>query len=85
MQWTTDHIIEATNGRLLYGPPEACFSTVGIDSRTVAEDHLFVAICGERHDGHTFLTQVIEKGVRGLLVQTGSALSFGMPNGRRWV
>lgn len=76
MQWTTDHILEATGGRLLYGPPGACFSGVGIDSRTVGEDHLFVAICGERHDGHTFLTQVIEKGGRGLLVQVGSAAKF---------
>ncbi len=75
MQWSTDHILNATGGRLLYGPPGARFGGVGIDSRTVGEDQLFVAICGERHDGHTFIAQVVEKGVRGVVIQEGNGVS----------
>ena len=33
-----------------------------IDSRLVEEDYLFIAIKGERVDGHTFIPQVFEKG-----------------------
>ena len=72
MQWSSDHILSAVGGRLLYGPPEARFCGVGIDSRTVGKGQLFVAICGERHDGHTFIAQVIETGVRGVVIQEGN-------------
>ena len=73
MQWTIDQILKATGGRLLYGLSGTRFEGVGIDSRTVRDDQLFVAICGERHDGHTFIDQVIEKGVRGLAIQAETA------------
>lgn len=76
MQWTIDHILSATNGALLYAPPEASFTGVGIDSRTVGTDQLFVAIRGERHDGHTFVSQVVAAGGRGLVIESGSGTPF---------
>lgn len=39
-----------------------CVSGVAIDSRKVEEGYLFVAIKGERVDGHTFIPAVMEKG-----------------------
>ena len=69
MQWTIDHILEATGGRLRYGLPAVRFAGVGIDSRTIGAKELFVAIGGERHDGHMFVPQVIDKGVRGVVIQ----------------
>ncbi|MBI5551564.1 MAG: UDP-N-acetylmuramoyl-tripeptide--D-alanyl-D-alanine ligase [Desulfobacterales bacterium] len=68
MDWTPDHILKATAGRLLYGRPDAHFDGVAIDSRTIAAGQLFVAIRGEKHDGHTFIEQVAAKGVRGIIV-----------------
>lgn len=41
--------------------PVALFSGVSIDSRTAAEGDLFVAVVGERHDGHDFLPQALAK------------------------
>lgn len=41
--------------------PVALFSGVSIDSRSVADGDLFVALKGERHDGHDFLAQALEK------------------------
>ncbi|MBI5897492.1 MAG: hypothetical protein HZB24_16275, partial [Desulfobacterales bacterium] len=68
MDWTPDHIIKATAGRLLYGRPDAHFDGVAIDSRTIEATQLFVAIRGEKHDGHTFIDGVAAKGVRGIIV-----------------
>jgi UDP-N-acetylmuramoyl-tripeptide--D-alanyl-D-alanine ligase len=68
MRWTIDQIIEATSGRLISGPPDLTYAGVGIDSRSISDDFLFVAIRGEKHDGHTFLDQVVRSGVKGLVV-----------------
>jgi UDP-N-acetylmuramoyl-tripeptide--D-alanyl-D-alanine ligase len=72
MNWTIQHILQATGGRLLYGPDDATFEGVGIDSRTIAARQLFVAIRGERHDGHAYIDQVIAKGIRGVVVMGGA-------------
>ena len=69
MELTLDIVLQATGGRLLYGEPRQTLGSVGIDSRTVAAGALFVAIRGERHDGHAFVRQVAAKGVQGVLIQ----------------
>jgi len=51
------------------------FSGVSIDSRTIKEGELFVALKGERFDGHEFLMNAMEKG-RGALVSTPPAVAF---------
>lgn len=71
MTWTTRDILSATGGRLLGGAPQRDFAGIGIDSRRLPENALFVAIRGENHDGHTFLADVVARGGRGLLVQEG--------------
>ena len=42
--------------------PDAVVSTVGIDSRAVGPGSLFVAIAGERVDGHDFVADAFERG-----------------------
>lgn len=49
--------------------PEKTVSSVVIDSRLVEEEGLFVAIPGERVDGHSFVKAVLEKGALGALVE----------------
>jgi len=39
-----------------------------IDSRTVAEDELFFAVRGQRHDGHDFVAVAIERGALAAVV-----------------
>lgn len=41
---------------------------IGIDSRQLAPGSLFVAICGERFDGHDFCAQAAQAGAAALLV-----------------
>jgi UDP-N-acetylmuramoyl-tripeptide--D-alanyl-D-alanine ligase len=45
---------------------------ISIDSRKIKEGELFVAIKGERFDGHDFVPDVINKGAWGALVERSS-------------
>ncbi|MDO5568284.1 MAG: UDP-N-acetylmuramoyl-tripeptide--D-alanyl-D-alanine ligase [Eubacteriales bacterium] len=70
-------IIEITGGRLLAGDPSVTVTGMDIDSRTVKPGDLFVAIVGERVDAHRFVPQVIESGVRGVIVTEEDACPEG--------
>ena len=71
--WSTAEILEATGGNLAAGPADGMFSGIAIDSRQIAAGQMFVAIVGEVHDGHTFVNSVLEKGIRGVLVEQNKA------------
>ncbi len=47
---------------------EHCFSGLTIDSRAVEQGALFVALTGERVDGHDFVSQALETGAGGAIV-----------------
>ena len=58
----------------LLGNPDACrggapFNDIVIDSRRVRPGDLFVALRGERTDGHRFLGDALDKGATGLLTR----------------
>jgi UDP-N-acetylmuramoyl-tripeptide--D-alanyl-D-alanine ligase len=56
-----EEILVATGGRLLYGKPNGV-EGISIDSRTIREGELFVAIKGARFDGHNFVSQALNRG-----------------------
>jgi len=56
-----DDIIAATGGKVIYGD-SAAFTGVSIDSRTIKEGELFVALKGRRFDGHNFLNDALKRG-----------------------
>jgi UDP-N-acetylmuramoyl-tripeptide--D-alanyl-D-alanine ligase len=64
--------LAAMTGGTLYnsGVAARSFTGVSIDSRTIAAGQLFVAIPGERFDGHDFIPAAIQRGAAGLLVET---------------
>jgi UDP-N-acetylmuramoyl-tripeptide--D-alanyl-D-alanine ligase len=68
MNWSVDDILTATGGSLFAGDPQQRFAGIAIDSRIISAREAFVAIQGEVHDGHTFLPDVLGRGVRGLIV-----------------
>lgn len=51
--------------------PLADFAGVSTDSRTVRPGELYVALVGERFDGHAFVVAALEAGARGAVVSTG--------------
>jgi len=65
-RWTDAMIREALD--LATPAVPLVFSDVGTDSRTIAADQLFVALCGERFDAHAFLGNVAERGVKAAVV-----------------
>jgi UDP-N-acetylmuramoyl-tripeptide--D-alanyl-D-alanine ligase len=58
-------ILEDLQGRLL----NMEIKGISIDSRTVKEGELFIAIRGDRYDGHDFVPAAIQKGAWGALVE----------------
>ncbi len=46
----------------------ANFSVVSTDSRSIAQGELFVAVVGERFDGHAYVAEVIGRGAAGAIV-----------------
>ena len=59
-------ILKATGGKVLHEQQEK-FSGVSIDSRTILDGELFIAIRGERFDGHEYLYQALERGAGALV------------------
>jgi UDP-N-acetylmuramoyl-tripeptide--D-alanyl-D-alanine ligase len=67
---TAAMVARATGGRLLSGTPGQVFSDVSIDSRSLPGGSLFVALRGDRFDGHAFVAAACARGAAGLLVST---------------
>jgi UDP-N-acetylmuramoyl-tripeptide--D-alanyl-D-alanine ligase len=76
LSWTTSEILEATGGELLCGGEDHRFIGISIDSRTIAPNDMFVAIIGNVHDGHTFIHDVLNQGVKGLIVNSNKMHDF---------
>lgn len=66
--FTVQEVLTATQGKLVAGDPCGRIRGISIDSRVIRSRDLFIAIKGERFDGHEFIAQVVNKGVRVLLV-----------------
>jgi len=47
------------------------FKNISIDSRTLLKNDLFVAIKGKNFDGHSFLPEVLNKGVKSVVIKKG--------------
>lgn len=60
--WDVVQLLEATEGRLLCGESKTPVAGVSIDSRTLKSGEVFVAIEGERFDGHRYLDQAHANG-----------------------
>ena len=63
----------ATGGTLARGRGDRPIDGISIDSRTVAAGELFVAIRGERFDGHRFVAEALGRGARGAMVEASTA------------
>lgn len=58
---------------------EAVAMGYSIDSRTLNPGDLFIAIAGERFDGHNYVQAALEKGAVGAIVETGKHVGDGSP------
>lgn len=56
------------DGRLERGDRRASASGVAIDSRSVGPGELFLAVAGERYDGHNFAVAALQAGASGVIL-----------------
>jgi len=77
IDWPLSAIQRAVGGDLC--GPDRAIAGVSTDTRTVAPGQLFVALRGERFDGHDFLEQAVAAGAGALLVTDGARIPAGFP------
>lgn len=78
MMMTLMEAVNAVGGRLLGA--DAPFASVTTDSRKIVQGALFVALKGERFDGHDYVAQCLEQGAVAAMVEErwiGSADTTG--------
>ena len=71
---TAADLAAAAGGQIVSGDPAAVIGRIVIDSRTVNPGDFFVAIKGERFDGHAFLGEVHQRGAAGVMVHGGAGV-----------
>lgn len=80
--FTSKDIVTAVRGRLLSGNPDEILTGVSTDTRKIKSGELFLAIKGEKFDGHSFILDAVSKGAGGVLVQEGGITNanFKLPD-----
>ena len=66
--FTAKRVAQATDGAMLAGDPDTVFHGITTDSRQVSEGNLFVALRGDKFDGHDFALMARKWGAIGILV-----------------
>ena len=66
---TVSELARAVGARQVLGDARVTFTRVSTDTRTLAPGALFVALRGERFDGHAYADAAVERGAVALLVE----------------
>ncbi|HWZ19466.1 MAG TPA: UDP-N-acetylmuramoyl-tripeptide--D-alanyl-D-alanine ligase, partial [Ktedonobacteraceae bacterium] len=64
-----DHLCKATNAVLLISGKQSHFEAFSHDTRQLIPGELFVAVRGERGDGHDYLLDAVKRGASALLLE----------------
>jgi UDP-N-acetylmuramoyl-tripeptide--D-alanyl-D-alanine ligase len=73
---TAGEIAAVIGGRLLSGPPETVFTSLGTDSRQILRGQVFWALKGENHDGHDYVAEAIRLGASGAVIHKDRSGAF---------
>ena len=74
---TAADLAAAAGGQIVSGEPATVVGRIAIDSRTLNTGDFFVAIKGERFDGHAFVNDALKRGALGVLVHDASSVDAG--------
>ena len=74
-RYHVDRIASALGGTATH--PDVICSRVTIDGRNAAAGDLYVAIKGERHDGHAFAAQAVSAGASAIMIASGRRADVG--------
>lgn len=64
-----DHLLKATRGTPRYRSKHIQFNAFSHDTRQITPNEMFVAVRGERGNGHDYLLDAVRKGATGLLIE----------------
>ena len=64
-----DKITQWAGGKLAAGDPQGAVTAVCTDSRSLKAGDLFVALRGDKFDGHTFVAEASKRGAAGAMVE----------------
>src|SRR3989338_4527664 len=80
--FTVRDILGAVKGKLLSGNPDEILTGISTDTRKIKNAELFVAIKGDKFDGHSFILDAVSKGAGAVLVQDGGITNanFKLPD-----
>lgn len=67
-------LAEQSEGRLVQGRPETMIEGFSIDSRSIKQGDIFIAINGTRFDGHEFVNESLRRGAAGIIISDQSAI-----------
>lgn len=71
-----DDVLKATTGNLVTGASEKTFYGISTDSRLVKKGNLFIALKGEKFDGHDFVNQALQLGAAGIIVHDAKVSKY---------
>ena len=69
MGWSKTEILAATGGKIVRDGRKARFGEIVTDSTKVRRGAVFLALKGERHDGHRFVGAAVQGGAACVIVQ----------------
>ncbi len=69
--FSVEEVAKATKALVMQGDPGLRVKTFEVDSRKIAGGELFVALKGERTDGHKFVMDAAERGAAGAVICFG--------------
>ncbi len=67
---TAASFAQASGGQVVQGDPQTRIEGVSIDSRSVQAGQFFIALRGDRFDGHDFVQAALANGAIGALIET---------------
>lgn len=77
--WDLAGVLTATGGELVSHGGRVFFRMVSTDSRQIEPGDLYVALVGDRFDGHDFLSEVVKKGAAGVVVSRRPEKALPVP------
>jgi UDP-N-acetylmuramoyl-tripeptide--D-alanyl-D-alanine ligase len=73
VRFSDEQVVKATGAARVRPGARPAYGSVSTDTRKIAEGCLFVALKGERFDGHDFILQAAEAGAAGIVVDKARA------------
>lgn len=68
MQVNLEFVSRSIGGKIIYGNDKGIITAITTDSRSMQPGSLFIALKGDRFDGHEFVLQALDKGARAAVV-----------------